>query len=997
MSPQNRPVARLSRAPALSWDHYRLLVESVADYAIFMLDPNGLVVSWNLGAEKTKGYRAEEIIGHDFSKFYPAEDVAAGKPKRVLQVAAESGRYEEEGWRVRKDGSRFWASVVITALHDESGALLGFAKVTRDLSDRRRAEEELRRSEERFRLLVESVSDYAIYMLDEEGRVATWNLGAERLTGYSVAEVLGKSFAAFFPREDVAAGKPAQELSVARQQGRFEDENWRVRKDGSRFWANAILTAMHDSHGTLIGFAKVTRDLSARREAEETERHLLRERTAREVAERAELQLRESEERFRGLSRRLEIILEGVADGITAQDSSGRIVFANSAAAHLCGFGSSAEMLHASPEDVVARFEVMDEDGRPLHRDEFPGRRALAGEESASAVLRVRERTNHREFYSFVRSTAVPSPGDAPTLAINIWHDVTLERTEDLRAKYLMEATAALASSLEPAEMLSALAQVLIARLADVCAIYLREDDQLRSAAFACSERSSVARSEGPARHFISDRQQGHALWSVLRSGASEWHAEVGEDLWKAIAQDAEYAQALRGAALKTALITPIVIRARTIGVIALLAAPSERHPTASDIDVLEEIGRRAGNALENAELYQQAQRSATIAEEASRAKDEFLATVSHELRTPLNAILGWSTILKGRQLDAAVSKPLEVIHRNAQAQVRIIDDILDVSRVITGKFRIEPKPADLVAIVREALEVVRPSAVARRIELQFSPANEVCLLVADAERLQQVVWNLLSNAIKFTEAGGTVNVAVAQEGSNYLLSVSDTGKGIDPEFLPFVFDRFKQSDSSFTRRVGGLGLGLALVRHIVELHGGRVVARSEGPGKGATFTITLPITAVLPAPAEFPAAAPSLRSAPPAVAVLNGVQVLVVDDEPDARELVAEVLIEAGAVVETARSAADGFAVFRRSRPDVLVSDIGMPDEDGFSFMRRIRALPAEEGGRLPSLALTAFAREQDRTKAIQNGFTTHIGKPVNPDALVSAVANLAAVARRN
>ncbi|MEV4052121.1 PAS domain S-box protein [Amycolatopsis sp. NPDC049688] len=250
-------------------DRFRLLVQGVLDYGIFMLDTGGRIASWNAGAERIKGYAAEEIIGEHFSVFYPAEDVAAGKPARELEVAVAQGRLEDEGWRLRKDGSRFWANVVITALYDERGELQGFGKVTRDVTERRAAEAALRESEERFRLLVQSVQDYAIFMLDTGGRIASWNAGAERIKGYAAEEIIGEHFSVFYPAEDVAAGKPARELEVAVAQGRLEDEGWRLRKDGSRFWANVVITALYDDQGRLHGFGKVTRDMTERRNAEQ--------------------------------------------------------------------------------------------------------------------------------------------------------------------------------------------------------------------------------------------------------------------------------------------------------------------------------------------------------------------------------------------------------------------------------------------------------------------------------------------------------------------------------------------------------------------------------------------------------------------------------------------------------------------------------------------------------------------------------------------------------
>jgi CheY-like chemotaxis protein/anti-sigma regulatory factor (Ser/Thr protein kinase) len=338
---------------------------------------------------------------------------------------------------------------------------------------------------------------------------------------------------------------------------------------------------------------------------------------------------------------------------------------------------------------------------------------------------------------------------------------------------------------------------------------------------------------------------------------------------------------------------------------------------------------------------------------------------------------------------DLAVKKPLEVIHRNALAQIRIIDDILEVSRIITGKFRIEPKPADLIAITRDAIEAVRPPANAKRIDILFQSSAEYCLLLADPDRLQQAVWNLLTNAVKFTSEGGRIEVRERQEGPNVFLTVSDTGLGIDPAFLPHIFDRFWQADSSTTRRIGGLGLGLALVRHIVELHGGAVDVQSEGRGKGSTFTVRLPIQAVLRSkPDTLPPDSPV--SVAPIAGVLSGLRVLVVDDDDDARELIATVLKEADAIVETSGSAREALETFASFGPDVLVSDIGMADEDGFSLIRRIRALPAADGGNVPALALTAFARAEDSAHALAAGFTRHVGKPVMPDRLVLAVREL-------
>jgi PAS domain S-box-containing protein len=1162
MAPPPSNVVRLSSVPSLSWDDCRLLVDSVADYAIFMLDTEGRVATWNVGAEKIKGYKAEEIVGHHFSKFFPPEDVAVGQPERELAAARDLGRFEDENWRVRKDGSRFWANVVITALRDEKGTLRGFGKVTRDLTARRAAEEQSRRAEERFHLLVDAVTDYAIFMLDTEGRVTTWNSGATRVKGYLPEEIIGKHFSAFYTPQDQAEGKPARILETVRREGRYEDLGWRVRKDGSRFWANVVITALQDRNGTLHGFAKVTRDLTERRNAEEERIRQLRESVAREAAHAS---MKDSELRYRALSRRLEVILDGIGEGVTVQDRTGKLVFANTQGAHLCGISSARELLETPVTEIIARFEIFDEAGMAVQPDTFPGRRVLRGETPHPTIMRVREKSTGREWWNRVTATAVLGEDGLPELAVNIMHDVTGERLQRARDKYLADATGALSSSLITEEMLGNLAGVLAPGIADWCSIYLLEGEHLAHVATAHRDdaKSRIAREfRGK---YPPTMENAAELWKVIHTGASAVFNHITDEMLVRSAPDPAVLATLRQVGMRAAIIAPIQVRERVVGILVLVSAEQNRQYKSADVTLAEEVGRRAGVALENAHLYKTTESDldamtrlhkigslflshqqqlqpvlteivdAAIAicgsdfgdiqlldsksshlkivahrgfpqwrvdyfdsvsagtaacgtallraervivedvekspifvgtpllevqqksgvravvstpivsrtgktlgifsthykrphrpdnrtlrlldllaqhagdiieranteralEEANRAKDEFLATVSHELRTPLSAILGWATLLKDRVTDPSIAKPIQVIHRNAEAQTKIIDDILDVSRIISGKFSLEPKPADLVAISREAIEVVRQAATAKKITLSLKSTSDVCLLVADPERLQQVLWNLLSNAVKFTGDGGKIRVEVKQDGSALTVTVTDTGKGIEPDFLPYVFDRFKQADSTTTRRTGGLGLGLALVRHIVELHGGHVTAASEGLGKGATFAITLPVRAVIPATSRTGDSSPP-PAAPPfdsfdSVA-LNGVRVLVVDDEPDARELIGTVLNGSGAEVQTASSAAEGFELFRRLRPHVLVSDIGMPDEDGYSFIRRIRALAPGEGGQVPALALTAFAREGDRTKALSAGYTTHIGKPVNPEALASAVANLAVLAR--
>ncbi len=385
-------------------------------------------------------------------------------------------------------------------------------------------------------------------------------------------------------------------------------------------------------------------------------------------------------------------------------------------------------------------------------------------------------------------------------------------------------------------------------------------------------------------------------------------------------------------------------------------------------------------------------------AEDANRMKDEFLATLSHELRTPLTSILGWARMLSNGQLNEVnTARALETIERNARAQSQLIEDILDVSRVITGKLRLEVQPVNLTEVIESSIDAVLPAAEAKGIRLQRVLDSGASMVSGDPGRLQQVIWNLLSNAIKFTPKDGRVQVKLERINSHVEIIVTDDGQGISPDVLPFVFERFRQADSTMTRAHGGLGLGLAIVRHLVEMHGGTVEVESLGEGHGSTFTVKLPLVVVRSLNVRrasdvervHPTASRGLPfNCPPE---LDGLRLLVVDDEEDTRTLLKMVLEKCGASVTTAASAHEAFALLRESRPDVLISDLGMPEEDGYALIKKVRALAEEDGGQTPSAALTAYARIEDRMKVLRSGFQIHIPKPVEPAELVAVVANLA------
>jgi PAS domain S-box-containing protein len=411
----------------------------------------------------------------------------------------------------------------------------------------------------------------------------------------------------------------------------------------------------------------------------------------------------------------------------------------------------------------------------------------------------------------------------------------------------------------------------------------------------------------------------------------------------------------------------------------------------------LRDISDRRAAEKQREELFAQRERLLTVeraarteAERAGRMKDEFLATLSHELRTPLTSILGWSHILQGGGLDGEeLREGLRTIERNAQAQTRIIEDLLDMSRIISGKVRLDVQPVDLAAVVQGVIDTVRPAAEAKTIRVQAVLEPLPGPISGDPNRLQQVFWNLLTNAIKFTPKNGRVQVTLQRVNSHVEVVVSDTGEGIAADFLPFVFDRFRQADATTSRRHGGLGLGLSIVKQLVELHGGTISVTSGGAGEGSTFTVILPAAVVQTG--RVAATDPASGATGESGSELAGRHIVVIDDESDARSFLRRLLESRGAAVATAGSVAHGLEALRASRADVVICDIGMPGEDGYDFIARLRSLPAEQGGNTPAIALTAYAGAQDRIRCVKAGFQVHLSKPVDPGELIANVATLA------
>jgi signal transduction histidine kinase/CheY-like chemotaxis protein/putative methionine-R-sulfoxide reductase with GAF domain len=567
--------------------------------------------------------------------------------------------------------------------------------------------------------------------------------------------------------------------------------------------------------------------------------------------------------------------------------------------------------------------------------------------------------------------------------------------TERARTAFLANVTGLLAASLDYEATLRNLVRLAVPDRGECCVIDIADEPG------GATRRVAVAHVEPAKEAILWEIERRYPMWpedpssaaEVARTGKPVLLAEVTEADRVAAAHNPEHLALMHQLAFASSISVPLIARGRTLGTMSFATSDSGRRYGLDDLALARDLASLAALAVDNARLYREAQESRAQAVAASRAKDEFLATVSHELRTPLTPILTWARLLDTGRLDPArAAQAIKAIQRSAKAQVQLIEDLLDVSRIITGKLRLNMQRVELSPVIEAAVEAMRPAMDAKGIQLQMDLDPRAGAIAGDPERLQQVVWNLLSNTIKFTPKGGRVQVALARGNSHVELTVRDTGSGIAPAFLPHLFERFSQEDASTTRPHGGLGLGLAIVRHLVELHRGTVRAESAGEGKGALVTVRLPLPVVAQKRAAedrgHPTAGELSRLRP--LARLEGVRVLVVDDERETCEALEAVLADAGAAVRTCLAAEEAVPAVPTWRPHVVIADIGMPGTDGYAFIRKVRALAPQEGGRVPAVALTAYARAEDRVLALSAGFQMHVAKPVEPAELVAVVATL-------
>ena len=614
-------------------------------------------------------------------------------------------------------------------------------------------------------------------------------------------------------------------------------------------------------------------------------------------------------------------------------------------------------------------------DGRELTMEERPMYQAATGGREVSGVVVDVVCADGSRVTLMESAAPLFLANGSVSGAIGIFVDITERRRVEQEQRFLARASAILSSSLDYETTLKALARLAVPTFGDYCAVdVLREDGTFGRVDLVVDDPDRMAVGEELKKYPPTLLVEGPAI-RAIRSGEPFVDNAATPEKARRTAQSPEHLELLRRFGVRSFMMIPLRSRGRTLG---LFAAGSfgGRHYGDEDLAFGRDLAARAALALDNANLYRTAQ-------EANRLKEDFLATLSHELRTPLNALLGWIHILKMPSVDEPTrNRALESIERNARAQSVLINDLLDVSRVISGKLRIEQVPVDLPSVVLTAIDAVRPAVRAREIDLNISLGSVTREVWGDANRLQQVMWNLLSNAVKFTPPSGRIEVSVEELATAVQISVADNGSGIDSAFLPHVFERFRQADSSTTRMQAGLGLGLAIVRHLIDLHGGSVTVASEGLGRGSVFTVTLPTRQALAAPA----ARPSTRDQSPR---LSGIRILAVDDDADSRELILLTIRAAEGEVMVTSSAAGALEALATFRPHVVVADLAMPGTDGYGLIREIETRTT--GPMPPVIAMSAYASPADVERSRQAGFARHLGKPADYQRLVATIAELA------
>ncbi|MBD2205960.1 PAS domain S-box protein [Calothrix sp. FACHB-1219] len=831
--------------------------------------------------------------------------------------------------------------------------------------ERSRAEEALRESEAHLQLAL-NFGRMGSWDWEVQTGALHWSEGHFTVLGLQPYECQPayEVWASRVHPDDLATAEAT--LEQAMHQRKDYHHEYRLRwTDGSIHWVEARGQATYDSQGKPKNSIGVVIDITERKQAEqERERLLERERIARMQVE--------------TIQRQLATIFETSPVGMGLLDSQQRFIAINEALAQINGLTREQHLGYSIPQlfgesdpRLVAVFDEIYNTGNRFISPNF----------AVNVPARSDRSPGYYNVYYLPTTNAHHQVEDVLVYVVDVTERVRLERDQ----RFLGEASAVLASSLDYQTTLERVAQLAVPELADWCTVHIVKED-------GCIEQIAVAHADPGKLQWAEeirckyplnpDDPRGAAL--TLRTGESQLVTDIPDELLVQAARNPEHLEILRSVGFKAFMSVPLRTQNRIFGVISFISAESGQVYDQGNLQLAEELAHRASLAIDNAQLYRRAQSDRAKAEATNRIKDEFLAVLSHELRSPLNPILGWTKLLRSQQLNPAkIDQALETIERNAKLQAQLIEDLLDVSRILQGKMSLNVSPVNLAATIEAANETVRLAAEAKNIHIQ-TILNPISGTVSgDTNRLQQVIWNLLANAVKFTPPGGEVEVELQQVGMYAQIQVTDTGIGISREFLPYVFEYFRQEDGATTRKFGGLGLGLAIVRHLTELHGGTVFADSPGQNMGATFTVKLPLNVV---ESDLSGDASNLQTA----IDLNGMQILVVDDDADMRDLAEFILTQAGAQVTTADSALQVLTLLQQSLPDLLISDIGMPEMDGYCLIRQIRQYPPQQGGNLPAIALSAYAGEINQQQALQAGFQQHIPKPIDPDELVRIIALL-------
>jgi PAS domain S-box-containing protein len=1195
-------------------EHFDQLVAAVQDYAIFLLDRKGIVATWNAGAERIKGYRPEEILGQPFSRFYPPDLVEQGWPAEELKRAAADGRFENEGWRVRKDGSKFWANVVITALRDEGGGVRGFLKITRDLTERQQAEENARRlareeatrraaeehaqviecQREQLRVTLTSIgdavittnaegrvtllnpiaealtgwtnkdaagqplpavfrivnettkqpvenpvakvlatgrivglanhteliakdgtewaiddsgapirdgkgnvagvvlvfrdvteqrkaersarflasivesSDDAIIGKDISGIITSWNRGAERIFGYSAAEAVGRPIAMLAP-SDRADEMPMILDRIKRGERVEHFDTVRCAKDGRTVPISLTVSPIRDQDGTIVGASKIARDITERKRAEETLRQqrewlrvtldsigdavittdtvgrvsylnpvaqvltrwgqdeaqgqllsdvfpILHERTRKPVENPVARVLREgavvglgnhtvllardgterpiddsaapirgdkgetvgvvltfrdvTEQRqaqaaLRQTEARKSAILDTALDSIITIDHEGKVVEFNPAAERTFGYRRT-DVLGRQMAELIVPPNLRDKHYRGLAHYFATGEGPVLDKRIEMPALR----SDGTKFPVELAITRISAEG--PPLFTAYLRDITENKRAEQASRFLEDASKSLAALVDYESTMQKVARLAVPYFADWCAVDMVEPDgSLRRVAVAHVDLSKVELTKELNRSYPPDPDAPQGVPHILRTGKSELISEITDARLVEIVKNEELLRIMRELGLKSYLGVPLQARGKTVGAITFVAAESGRRFDAVDLAVAEELAHRAGIAMENARLYSEVR-------EADRRKDEFLAMLAHELRNPLAPIRNALHIMKQPTADGAVvDRVREIMERQVQHMTRMVDDLLDVSRITRGKIELRREVVDLSSMVERTMEATRPLIEDRHQQLTVDLPPQPVRLEADPTRLEQVLANLLNNAAKYTHHEGRLWLSARLEGSELVLRVKDTGVGIAPDMLPRIFEPFVQSNRVLHHAQGGLGIGLTLVRRLVEMHGGTVTAHSEGPGQGSEFIVRLPALPQkqpIPGPRQVGEGGEPVRAAPQR-------RILVVDDNVDAAESLALLLRLEGHDVRVAHDGPAALAAVEADPPDLLFLDIGMPVMNGYDVAQRLRQRPGLET--LVLVAMTGWGQEEDRRRSQEAGFDRHLVKPVEPDAL--------------